>query len=847
MTATTSLRVSTRFPAGGPTVAAARRFVRDTLRAWGAEAVAEEAVLLVSELVTNAVVHAGTEVEVGCRREDDQLVVDVVDRYPDRPLPAAPAAVSADAEGGRGLLLAGQLAAAWGISYERTVKRVWFRLALNELTAETAAGTTAASPLAAAAPLPTTDDEVRVAVLRTTPDGRILQWDAAAQALFGWTASQVRGRPLGELVTLGGGEDSPVTLSEVLALARWQGEYAVRHAGGGSVAAFASHVATTTRGGEPSVVCLLVPAASRSVLAAPVRAALPDTEPALPDDIAPSEAVAARLGLDDLLQQTVLRAREVLRGDAAYVLLARDGPDELELRAAVGLPEALPRHRRVPAGTGVAGRLSSAALPLVYDDLRPTGDEVPLLAGSGTRSLVSVPLLVEGRPIGTLAVASRRPAAFGNDEALALQRAADRIALAVHVAALAENEQARRGWLSFLAEASELLAGTLQPQMTLALLGQLVVPRLAQWCAVHLCDDTGTAQLSSVWHADEDQTDGLRGVLAKVPPPEPAAGSLPTPWHLDEGTATALRGLPGTAALTDGELVATALVARGRRLGTLALGRPAGDPFPREVLELAEDLTRRAALAVDNARLYSLRQAESQALQRSLLPHELPEIPGMEVKVAYEATGAGNEVGGDFYDVLAAGPGRWRFAIGDVCGKGPEAAAVTGLARHVLRTLARKGDGITEALAQLNTAILAEGSRARFLTLVYGELRVGGPVPRVSLACAGHPPPLLVPVAGPVTPVGPTGTLLGVLPELDVATGEVDLPPGACLVLYTDGVTERRDGPRMLGEDGLRRLLAGCAGLGAGAVAARIAETVAEFAGEPPRDDLAVLVLRTLP
>ena len=161
----------------------------------------------------------------------------------------------------------------------------------------------------------------------------------------------------------------------------------------------------------------------------------------------------------------------------------------------------------------------------------------------------------------------------------------------------------------------------------------------------------------------------------------------------------------------------------------VVIGRPRGDRPPREALELTEDLARRAALALDNARLYEQQQLTSQALQRSLLPPELPRIPGVDLSVAHKVAGEGNEVGGDFYDVFPAGENRWRFAIGDVCGTGPEAAAVTGLARHALRILAREGHDVVDVMGRLNQLILEEGPRARFITLLHGELTVLGGAP----------------------------------------------------------------------------------------------------------------------
>lgn len=184
----------------------------------------------------------------------------------------------------------------------------------------------------------------------------------------------------------------------------------------------------------------------------------------------------------------------------------------------------------------------------------------------------------------------------------------------------------------------------------------------------------------------------------------------------------AARTTLATAVAVGGETVVLPLVARNRVIGMLTLGKPSDEHFRQEILELAEDLSRRAALALDNARLYSERMAISQSLQRSLLPPGLPDVPNVEIEVIYRAAGEGNEVGGDFYDVFPIRDGAYGFAIGDVCGTGPEAAAVTGLARHALRLLAREGFGGPAVLERLNAAILDEGARSRFLTLLYGEL-----------------------------------------------------------------------------------------------------------------------------
>jgi serine phosphatase RsbU (regulator of sigma subunit) len=372
---------------------------------------------------------------------------------------------------------------------------------------------------------------------------------------------------------------------------------------------------------------------------------------------------------------------------------------------------------------------------------------------------------------------------------------------------------------------------------------QLLVPRLGSWCGIYLHDESGNPAPAYVWHADEERLEDLRDLLEKAPPPTPTTDRAARRWVPADGLS--LQGTEPYADLAAASSAVVPLVARGRAIGTLTLGRSAAEPLQPETLEMAADLARRAALALDNARLYADRTATSNALQRSLLPPELPDLPGVDVGVVYAAAGEGNEVGGDFYDLFPVPGGRFAFAVGDVCGKGPEAAAVTGLARHALRLLGRRGDSIPEVLGQLNAAILDEGSRTRFVTVIYGDGEPGpGDVLRLRLASCGHPLPFVVAVDGSVRMVGTPGDLLGVFEELQTVVFEVQLVPGELLVCFTDGVTERRDGTRMLGEDGVRAALDGAAGLPAAAVARRLQTAVASFAPEPPRDDLAILVLR---
>jgi serine phosphatase RsbU (regulator of sigma subunit) len=263
-------------------------------------------------------------------------------------------------------------------------------------------------------------------------------------------------------------------------------------------------------------------------------------------------------------------------------------------------------------------------------------------------------------------------------------------------------------------------------------------------------------------------------------------------------------------------------------------------------LRLAEILAARAALAVENARLYEERSHIARTLQRSLLPPALPDVPGLELAARYRAAGDENEVGGDFYDVFRGRGDFWTLLIGDVAGKGPEAAAVTALTRHTLRALTLRGAGARECLELLNDALLNEESVAgRFCTVLYIRACAeaeGGMT--LTLATGGHLPPRVLRADGTLGRLDLRGSIVGGLrtPVLD----EVDahLAPGDTLVMFTDGATELRgrdpgDGERLLDE-----LLAEHAGAAPAELAEAIERRVVELQDGDPRDDIAVLIAR---
>jgi serine phosphatase RsbU (regulator of sigma subunit)/anti-sigma regulatory factor (Ser/Thr protein kinase) len=714
------------FPAASESVGAAREFVRTLLCDWGWTEHSEDVVLLVSELVTNAVMHARTTVEVGVREVEGGTEVAVFDRLPTLQVPqAGPLQVdtspSTDGRrsGGLGLGLVAAVSSSWGVTYTHEHKAVWFRLAA---------------------------------------------------------------------------ESAP-------------------HA----------------------------PALSRQPLAADGQAATHRrSDPWAPLDAALNE----RLSLDDLLDRTVDTAREVLDGDAAYITLATTDETQWEVRAVSGLGPA-PWH---PFTSRTEETFPSAAPepgPVINDDVMLARAHRGLLTRLGMRSLVTAPLIVEGRITGLIGVASRRTERFTRSAATTLQQGADRIALPVERARLAQVELARRASLSFLAEASDMLAGTLDERRTAALAAQLATSRLGAWCAVFTAGDNAAVTLLYATHRDEESIEALHRLLRASPPQEQSHPQRL--WSNSEIIDAGLAAEQVREAVT-GPAVSLPLFARGRRLGLLVVGQHHGMEFGQGDVDVAQDLARRVSSALENARLFSDQTSMSEALQRSLLPVQQPEIPGVDYAVHYQPAGKKTVVGGDFYDVFLT-EGRWCFAVGDVCGTGPEAASVTGLARHTLRALAREGFSPAHIMHRLNLAILDENPSTRFLTMLYGELtpaRAPEEGMRLRMVSAGHPLPLRLRPSGEVETVGSSQPLLGAFEDVEFFSETVDIAPKDVLLAVTDGVTERRNGDDMLGEEGLIKILGTCSGLTAQAVITRIDRELDAFAPGEHNDDTAMMVLRFL-
>jgi serine phosphatase RsbU (regulator of sigma subunit) len=378
----------------------------------------------------------------------------------------------------------------------------------------------------------------------------------------------------------------------------------------------------------------------------------------------------------------------------------------------------------------------------------------------------------------------------------------------------------------FLGAASMLVSSSLDIDVTLDKVAWAAVPELADWCRVDLLDERGTLRRAAI------------------------AGDDAETVALDElGAATDPLRTGRSVALPEQSAIVVPMVAGDRAIGLITLGtsrsaRRLGDLE----LALAEELGRRAGIAVENARVHAARTHIATTLQRSLLPPRLPTVPGVTIAARFRAAGETSEVGGDFYDVFAAG-GAWMVVIGDVTGKGPAAAAITSLARYTMRTAAMYERSPSAVLARLNEALAANADRRQLCTAVCARIETADDgALTATIARGGHPPPYRVTAGGAGEALGTPGPLLGAFEDTRWEERTVALGAGDALVFYTDGVTDTR-GPddALFGPARLEAVLRAAAGYDADEVASRIDDALRAFERGQQRDDVALLVLRCAP
>jgi len=408
-----------------------------------------------------------------------------------------------------------------------------------------------------------------------------------------------------------------------------------------------------------------------------------------------------------------------------------------------------------------------------------------------------------------------------------------------------------------LAEASDALASSLDYESTLQRIAQVAVPGFADWCGVDVPGPGGVAELVALVHSDPAKVALARRMRARYPVSLERREGIAAVMGGDASFVRAAIGDEELRAYAEDEqhfemlrelgmasVVVVPLAAGGQKLGTLILARATpGRPFDAADVQLAEELGRRAGTAVLNARAYTERAAIAATLQRGLRPPELLAPPGFTIASHYDAAGAFNEVGGDFYDVFTTADG-WMLVMGDVAGHGAEAAALTALARYTLRSAGQLTRDAVRAVHQLN-ATLRDLPQLSLCTTVCAHVRVAraGGAALVTLANCGHPRPLLL-RDGTLEEIGCVGPMAGAFDDSAWSGTEIALQPDDVLVVYTDGVLDTVGTEERFGSERLRAALAGAGSADPHELVGALAEAVNGFRDGAQRDDTAIVALR---
>jgi serine phosphatase RsbU (regulator of sigma subunit) len=535
----------------------------------------------------------------------------------------------------------------------------------------------------------------------------------------------------------------------------------------------------------------------------------------------------------------------VLEDDTLSMVGIRGGTQDAYRKFA-----SFPADHTTPAGEAVV-----SGKPLVLAGRDEISSRYPhlKLAAEGERSMLCLPLMMAGRAVGVATLSFPHRIDLDDSELEFYRIMADSCAQALERIRAVQTVAEQHEKLRFLAEASAELASSLDYESTLRNVAWLAVPNLADWCTIALAQD-GVLRTIAVAHSDPAKLELAEEFQRKYPTePESESGNyavlrtgqsvlipeitdeMLVEGALDEEHLSLLRRLSLHSVLT------VALKARGRTFGTISwVNGELGRHFTEADVAFGEDLARRAAVAIDNAHLHSELREIAERLQQAVLPPRLPETPGWQLAASYVSAGRVG-VGGDFYDVIPLSDGRLSLIIGDVMGRGVEAAAAMSQIRAALRAFVAVDPDPGTVMTRLDL-LYEHFPSEQLVTVLY--VLVDPHTDTAVMSCAGHLPPLLLDADGTAEFVeSARGTILGV-ERSDRVPVTVPFGPECTLLLFTDGLVERRGEDVEAGKD---RLLAAVRELGADPDSLALDRLVALMRDPTRDDDVAVLAARRLP
>ncbi|MDT7569933.1 MAG: hypothetical protein QOE05_107 [Actinomycetota bacterium] len=694
-------------------------------------------------------------------------------------------------------------------------------------------------------------DAIAAAVIATDLDGRIFYWNAAAERLYGYGREQMLGAGVGDLLV--GPEDrerGQQIMATVLAGQTWSGEFTVR-----------------TADGSRTVRITDSPLINDGVVVGVIGVAEDLTEGRLArrdaDLLATRLTRLARVTAELSGAETVERVTEIVVAQAADAvgadvasMVLLDG-DMLRLIGVRGVDEDM-RHRwsRFPQDTAVpiaAAATTGRRVVLSGRDNLLAAYPTIEIEPDQERSIIALPLLVEERHLGAISLGFRSVRELDEQELEFLGTLADSCAHALQ--RLEATDAARRTAekLTFLAAASAELASSLDYEATLSNVARLAVPTLADWCAVQVLQD-GQLRTLAVAHVDPAKVELAREMQERYPVDMEAENGAPN--VVRTGVSELIPEITDemlVAGTEDDEQLRIArelglrsalvvpLKANQRTIGTIALIYAESERrYDAGDVEFAEDLAHRAAMAIDNSELHTQTREASLRLQRAVLPDKLPSVAGWELAAHYSPADR-TEVGGDFYDALPLPDGRLALVVGDVMGRGVQAASQMAAIRSALRAFVSLDPEPAAVVANLDR-MFSTFDTSQFVTLAY--LVVDASRDELAMVNAGHLPPLIVSASGEVQLADVVTSLpLGVRPD-DRVADVVHLPAGSAVAIFTDGLVERR---REDIDEGVARLVEQLRDSPGRPLEEAVSTLVAAMHDDARQDDVTLLMARRVP
>ncbi|MDO9556234.1 MAG: SpoIIE family protein phosphatase [Coriobacteriia bacterium] len=463
----------------------------------------------------------------------------------------------------------------------------------------------------------------------------------------------------------------------------------------------------------------------------------------------------------------------------------------------------------------------------------------------GVLSMVLTPLVIDDRLVGLLMVGSKAAVVRVTSRQIRVVEAiGTQLSLALQNEMLFEQAKGRADNLETVFRISQAVSSSLQSKVVLNRVLDVVQKIFSADAVILMTYDTDRKTLlvpmaRGLLHRDMVDVEFAPG---EDLPGRVFASKQPERYDSLDGVDTFLAGVARAQGLESVLLVP--LLARGRSIGVLSVLASGRAAFGDDEMDLLRTFAAQAALAIDNARMFSREHHVAAVLQESILPSQLPMIEGVEARSVYLPAGSEAEIGGDYYDLFKAPDGRLVMAIGDVCGKGVAAATKTSMIKYTIRGMVVAGLEPAGILREINRMLTDSEDATNIVTLWIGFLDIERG--RLVYANGGHPPALLLqPSDKRLDRLSTTGALLGALATAEYDQNTVEVESDAVVLLYTDGVTEARNKNRFFGEGRVRRALK--LGGSAAAVTQRLLAQVQRFSGGELRDDAAILTVRRLP